>query len=82
MNCMNVKHDYLAVRCSTAGCGIHLLLKYLGPHNPLRVPMLTDGPETFEVPCGACRETHTYTRDEVQWIIYPEAPAPDFPAHF
>jgi hypothetical protein len=69
-----MEHAHWAVTCKTAGCGINLVLEYLGIYDPNnKVPTLLEGAaENFVVHCGACREKHTYRRDEIRLLISPQ----------
>lgn len=70
---------YWAVRCKTPGCDNNILLYCAGPRNPSDHPVL-QGPETIDVKCDSCRQTHTYRRDEIRTKLG-SPPPPDFVPH-
>ena len=73
--------DYLywVVDCRTSGCGNHILLYFLGPDNP-SVTHVLESPDTVEVKCMSCRQTHAYRYDEIHTKIGVLPPA-DFVPH-
>lgn len=68
-----MEYAHWAVTCKTPGCGMNLVLEYLGIYDPNQVPTLGEGAaESFQIPCGACREKHTYHREEIRMLISPQ----------
>lgn len=49
-------------------CKSPILLYFLGPDSP-SVHHVLQAPDTIEVKCMFCRQTHTYRRDEVHTKI-------------
>ncbi len=70
---------YWVVDCKTPGCGSPILLYFLGPDSP-SVTHVLQAPDTIEVKCMSCRQTHTYRRDEIHTKIGSPPPA-DFVPH-
>lgn len=63
---------YLGVFC--LGCQTPLFWQCLGPysvHDPIEI---VDTPDNIELPCGACRQTHFYNRNQLKRMIFPEGP--------
>lgn len=54
-----MQHAYLGVRCTD--CEFEILLKDLGPHQPVDIPAFDKFSASFEVSCEACGELHTYS---------------------
>lgn len=59
-----MKYVYWVVDCKTSGCGNYVLLFFLGPDNPSAAHRL-EAPDSLEVKCTSCRQTHAYRRDEI-----------------
>jgi hypothetical protein len=69
---MTMKHAYWAVRCPD--CNMPILVTQAGIYDPDRMPVLGDAaPRAFPAPCGACRQTHTYRREELGLVILSES---------
>jgi hypothetical protein len=73
--------DYLywVVDCKTPGCENHILLYFLGPSSP-SVTHVLEVPDTIEVKCLSCRQTHAYRREEIHTKVGVLPPA-DFVPH-
>jgi hypothetical protein len=70
---------YWAIRCKTPGCENNILLYCTGPQGQSDPPVL-GGPESIEVKCMSCRQTHSYRRDEIHTKLG-SAPPSDFVPH-
>jgi len=70
---------YWIVDCKTPTCGSPILLYFLGALDA-SVKHVVDAPDTFDVKCMSCRQTHTYRRDDIHTKIGSLPPA-DFAPH-
>jgi hypothetical protein len=72
----------MCIGSSTAklpGAGVPSSFTSLGPHSP-SVTQVLRAPDTIEVKCISCRQTHPYRRDEIRTKIG-SPPAADFVPH-
>lgn len=65
-------YNYWTVECKTPSCG-GLLLAYIGPYDKRRVFYLPQC-RPFEVICPECKNSYTYTRNDVTWKNLPLVP--------
>jgi hypothetical protein len=70
---------YWIVDCKTPGCENHILLYFLGSDSP-SITRVLQAPDTIDVKCMSCRQTHTHRRDEIHTKIGRLPPA-DFVPH-
>ena len=65
-------YNYWTVECKTPSCG-GLLLAYIGQYDKRRVFYLPQC-RPFEVICPECKNSYTYTRNDVTWKNLPLVP--------